>query len=94
MAQHRLAAVTSGFWRPIKAALQQSISPIAALMLHSLSPECMGTPANALPANISKSAKDVNRFLILVFTLWNSRNTCQAVVPCASLFPSSLAVVR
>jgi hypothetical protein len=69
--------VASGLSPPIKAALQQSIPAIAWPMLHSLSPECIGAPANALPASTSKSAKDVNRFLILVFTLWNSRNACQ-----------------
>jgi hypothetical protein len=60
-AQHSLAAATSGLSFAIKAALQQSIMPC---MLHSPSPKCRGTPANVLPASISKRNKDASRFFI------------------------------
>jgi hypothetical protein len=57
-AQHSLAAAISGLSFAIKAALQQSIMPC---MLHSPSPKCRGTPANVLPASISKRNKDASR---------------------------------
>jgi hypothetical protein len=57
-AQHSLAAAISGLSFAIKAALQQSIMPC---MLHSGSPKCRGTPANVLPASISKRNKDASR---------------------------------
>jgi hypothetical protein len=60
-AQHSLATATSGLSFAIKAALQQSIMPC---MLHSPSPKCRGTPANVLPASISKRNKDASRFFI------------------------------
>lgn len=57
------------------AALQQSISIIPP-MLHSFSPKCSGTPANALPASTSKRNKDANRF-ISIGTLVKSANQSQ-----------------
>jgi hypothetical protein len=60
-AQHSLAAAISGLSFAIKAALQQSIMPC---MLHSGSPKCRGTPANVLPASISKRNKDATRFFM------------------------------
>jgi hypothetical protein len=60
-AQHSLATATSGLSFAIKAALQQSIMPC---MLHSPSPKCRGTPANVLPASISKRNKDASRFFM------------------------------
>jgi hypothetical protein len=60
-AQHSLATATSGLSFAIKAALQQSIMPC---MLHSPSPKCRGSPANVLPASISKRNKDASRFFM------------------------------
>lgn len=63
------------------AALQQSISIIPP-MLHSFSPKCSGTPANALPASTSKRNKDANRF-ISIGTLVKSANQSQPFQFCA-----------
>ena len=59
------------------AALQQSISIIPP-MLHSFSPKCSGTPANALPARTSKRKKGASRFFMFNGLLYSKRNSCQA----------------
>jgi hypothetical protein len=84
MAQHKCAAAVSRPSPPIKAALQQSIPSIGWPMLHSVSPKCMGIPANALPANTSKSTRDVIRILMVSHTLWNSRDACQDTLSSAT----------
>jgi len=66
MAQHSRADADSAVWAFMSAALQQSISPIAPPMLHVCSLECRGVPANAPPATIIKSTKDVSRILITI----------------------------
>jgi len=59
------------------AALQQSISIIPP-MLHSFSPKCSGTPANALPARTSKRKREARRFFMFNGRLYSKRNCCQA----------------
>lgn len=68
-AQHKRAAATAGVWLCLSATLQQSMSPIAPPMLHDSSWERRGMPAKALPASISKSPKEINRFFIVAHTL-------------------------
>lgn len=72
--RNSLAAAISGLSFAIKAALQQSIMPC---MLHSPSPKCRGTPANVLPASISKRNKDASRFFMFCDTLFNTDNRSQ-----------------
>ncbi|PYS45125.1 MAG: hypothetical protein DMF71_01080 [Acidobacteria bacterium] len=65
-AQHSRADADSAVWAFMSAALQQSISPIAALIGHDRSLECRGVPANAPPATIINSTRDVSRVLITI----------------------------
>ena len=65
-AQHRRAVAASAFASGVSATLQQSMSPIAWSMLQDCSPNCTGTPANALPLNISTRIRDVNRIRMTV----------------------------
>src|SRR5438128_5832637 len=75
-AQHNFASATSGVSSCRSAALQQSMS-IMPPMLHSLSPKCRGTPANALPKSTSKRNKDASRFFMLWVTLFENANSSQ-----------------
>jgi len=59
------------------AALQQSMS-IMPPMLHSLSPKCSGTPANAPAASTSKRSRDVSCFRKVTVTLLITCKFCQA----------------
>lgn len=59
-AQHNLASATSAVSSLSNAFLQQSMS-IMLLIPQSLSPKCMGTPANALPESTSKRNKHARR---------------------------------
>jgi hypothetical protein len=58
-AQHRRADADSAVWAFMRAALQQSMSPMASPIGHICSPESIGTPAKALPPSTSKSTRDV-----------------------------------
>jgi hypothetical protein len=66
-AQHKREALTSGLLLLIRALAQQSILP---LMWHSLSPECVGTPASVLPVSSSRRKRDVSRFFIAGLRLY------------------------
>ena len=76
-AQHSRAEADSAVWAFMRAALQQSISPIAPPMLHDCSPECRGVPAKAPPATINKSTSDVNRVLMAIAHCRETTNACQ-----------------
>ncbi len=76
-AQHSRADADSAVWAFRRAALQQSISPIAPPMLHDCSLECRGAPANAPPATINKSTSDVNRVLMAIAHCMETTNACQ-----------------
>src|SRR5437879_1284782 len=65
-AQHRRADADSAVWAFMSAALQQSMSPIMPGMLHDCSLECSGVPANAPPATINKSTRDVSRVRMII----------------------------
>ena len=66
-AQHRRAALTSGLLPFLLALAQQSI---VRAIGHSLSPECMGTPASVLPAVSRRRNKAVNRLRIFGMRLY------------------------
>jgi hypothetical protein len=65
--QHSRAALTSGLSLFILALAQQSIMPA---MWHSLSPECMGTPASVLPVISRRRNRAVSRFRIVGMRLY------------------------
>ena len=67
--QQRRAAVACGLFFLLRAALQQSIAPIAPPMLHDCSLECMGIPASALPPSTNKRIRDATRVLMVIATV-------------------------
>jgi hypothetical protein len=71
-AQHSRAALTSGLLLFILARAQQSILPAIG---HSLSPECMGTPASVLPAVSRRRNRAVSLFRIADRRLYGAAET-------------------
>ena len=88
-AQHNFASATSGVCLWSSAALQQSIPSIISCMLHSPSPNLIGTPANAPPASTSKRTKDASRFFISNVTLVKTANNSQCLNSTSCGMPSS-----
>ena len=78
--QQRRATVTCGLFFLLRAALQQSIAPIAPIappMLHDCSLECIGIPASALPPSTSKRIRDAIRVLMIIDYCIERANGCQ-----------------
>ena len=61
----------------MSAALQHSISPIAWSMPQDCSPNCTGTPPNALPLSINTNTKDVSRIRMAVTYSMDGFFNCQ-----------------
>lgn len=68
-AQHKRAVAMCASLLGMSAAMQQFMSPIAWSMPQACSPNCIGTPPNALPLSISTSTRDVRRIRMTVATL-------------------------
>ena len=76
-AQQRSAVAASLFLCAIRAALQQSIPPTEWSIPQDCSPNCIGTPANALPLSIKTSTRDVSRIRMTATYSMNRPFNCQ-----------------